>query len=64
MGGIAPGKDYAVVIEALSKDAPPQLAGSSCNYVKEIVAGDNPQLIAATIVPPATPVACDPRVER
>jgi hypothetical protein len=64
VGGITPGKDYAVVIEALSKDEPPQLAGSSCNYEKEIVAGDNPQLIAATIVPPATPVACDPRVER
>ncbi len=64
VGGITPGKDYAVVIEAFSKDQPPQLAGSSCNYVKEIVPGNNPQLIAATIVPPMTPVACDPRVEK
>lgn len=64
IGGIAPGTDYAVVIEALSKDSPPKLAGSSCNYVKQITAGQNPALIAATIVPPATPVSCDPRVEK
>ena len=60
--GITPGKDYAVVIEALSNDATPTLVGSSCNYVREVVVGQNPQLIAATIVPPATPVACDPRI--
>lgn len=62
--GIAPGSDYAVVIEALSKDSPPRLAGSSCNYVKEITAGTNPSLLAATIRPPAQSVACDPRVEK
>lgn len=64
VGGIQPGTDYAVVIEALSKDSPPKLAGSSCNYVKQISAGNNAQLIAATIVPPAMAVGCDPRVEK
>ena len=62
--GIPLGKDYAVVIEALSKDSPPKLAGSSCNYVKEITPGTNPTLIAATISPPMVPIACDPRVEK
>ncbi len=62
--GIPLGKDYAVVIEALSKASPPQLAGSSCNYLKEITPGANTKLIAATIVPPMVPIACDPRVEK
>lgn len=62
--GIAPGLDYAVVIEALTKDNPPKFGGASCNYVREITAGTNPTLLAATIRPPAQPVACDPRVEK
>ncbi len=62
--GIPPGKDFAVVIEALSKDAVPKLVGSSCNYVKEISSGTNGSVIAATIVPKMTPVVCDPRFEK
>ena len=61
--GIPLGKDYAVVIEALSKETPPSLAGSSCNYLKEITAGTNSTLIAATISPPLVPISCDPRIE-
>jgi hypothetical protein len=55
---------FTVAIEALSRDSPPKLAGSSCNYIKEITAGANPSLLAATIRSPAVPVACEPRVER
>jgi hypothetical protein len=62
VNGIPVGKDFAVVIEALSKGGAPTLVGSSCNYVKEIAAGSNPTLIAATIT--STPVACDPRFEK
>jgi hypothetical protein len=61
-GGIAPGSNFAVVIEALSKSSPPTLVGSSCNYVQKIDAGRNPTLIAATIA--NAPVACDPRFEK
>lgn len=60
LSGVTPGKDYAVIIEAITGDAPPRLAGSSCNYLPDLGAGQNATLIAATIVPPATPVACDP----
>ena len=62
--GVAPGKDYAVVIEALSKDSPPRLTGSSCNYLPQVQAGTNSALLAATITPLAAPVSCDPRVEK
>lgn len=54
------GKDFALVIEALSKDATPALAGSSCNYLKELTAGNNPAVNARIEV--LNPIAmCDPR---
>jgi hypothetical protein len=62
--GIPVGKDYGLVIEALSKDNPPKLAGSSCNYLQEIVAGANPKQLAIAIRPLTPPVNCDPRVEK
>ena len=62
--GIPLGKDYGLVIEALSKSSPPTLAGSSCNYLQEIVPGTNPTKLAITIRPITPPVACDPRVEK
>lgn len=37
---MAPGKDFALVIEALTA-SPAQLAGSSCSYVEAITAGSN-----------------------
>lgn len=61
---VPPGKDFALVIEALSKANPPTLSGSSCNYVPEITAGANPGVLSATIKPLAVPVMCDPRVEK
>jgi len=62
--GIPLGKDYGLVIEALSKDNPPQLAGSTCDYVQEINAGMNPRKLAIAIKPLTPPVNCDPRVEK
>lgn len=53
------GRDFALVVEALSKDAPPRLAGSSCNYVKELTAGTNPTVFAKIEMLP-TPASCDP----
>lgn len=53
------GRDFALVVEALSKDAPPRLAGSSCNYVKELTAGTNPRVFAKIEMLP-TPASCDP----
>ena len=62
--GIPLGKDYGLVIEALSKDSPAKLAGSSCNYLQEINAGTNARRIAIAIRPLTPPVNCDPRVEK
>ena len=55
------GNDFVVVVEAISKETTPRLAGSSCNYVKEIVSGANQTVFAKieTIAPPAN---CDPRL--
>lgn len=59
--GVPLGKDYAVVVEALSKDSPPRLAGSSCNYVREVTAGTNAAIFAhISLLTPAA--SCDPRV--
>jgi hypothetical protein len=53
------GRDFALVVEALSKDAPPRLAGSSCTYVKELTAGTN-ATVFARVEMLASPAACDP----
>lgn len=55
------GRDYALVIEALSADNPPRFLGSSCNYLKEVNAGLNPQVLAAPIT--LTDVECNPTFE-
>lgn len=53
------GKDFALVIEAVSKDAEPKLAGSSCNYLKELTAGTNSTVLAK--IEQLTPsAACNP----
>ncbi len=62
--GVPLGKDYALVIEALSKGNPPTLVGSSCNQLAEVTAGENPKVLAIAIKPLMVPVACDPRVEK
>jgi hypothetical protein len=54
------GKDLALIVEAVSKEPTPRLAGSSCNYVKELTAGSNPAVPARIEV--LNPRAgCDPR---
>jgi hypothetical protein len=52
------GRDYALVIEALSKDTPPRFLGSSCNYLPEVSASRNAPVIAVPIT--LTAVDCDP----
>jgi hypothetical protein len=54
------GKDFALVIEAVSKDSAAKLVGSSCSYLKELSAGPNAAVFAQieTLTPPAP---CDPR---
>lgn len=54
------GKDFALVVEAVSTDATPRLAGSSCNYIKELSAGMN-AAVGARIEKLDPRAACDPR---
>jgi hypothetical protein len=52
------GRDYVVVIEALSRSNPPRFLGSSCNYLESVSAARNEPLIATAIT--LTAVECDP----
>jgi len=52
------GRDYALIIEALSGDSPPQFLGSSCNYLPEVNATGNQPVLAAPMALNA--IACDP----
>lgn len=52
------GRDYALVIEAVSNDAPPRFLGSSCNYLPEVSASQNNPVIAAPMT--LTSVDCNP----
>ena len=54
------GRDFALVIEALSRDATPKLAGSSCNYIQQLTVGTNPAVFAQ-IEKLTPPNDCDPR---
>ncbi len=54
------GKDLALIVEAVSKESTPRLAGSSCNYVKELTAGSN-AAVPARIEVLSPRAACDPR---
>lgn len=54
------GKNFALVVEAISKDTPPQLAGSSCNYIRELTSGTN-AAVTARIEKLSPSAACDPR---
>ncbi len=58
---VPPGKNYAVIIEAVSKDAAPRLAGSVCQYAPPVEAGTN-AAITARITVYTPPVNCDPRL--
>ncbi len=64
VGGIPVGKDYAVVIEALTRDSPRRVLGSSCNYQPEIRTGSNERLIANAIkLPDGGALGCDAEFE-
>lgn len=52
------GRDYVVIIEALSRTSPPRFLGSSCNYLESVSASRNDPLIAAPIT--LTGGECDP----
>ncbi|WP_224370770.1 hypothetical protein [Hyalangium versicolor] len=52
------GRDYALIIEALSKETPARFLGSSCNYLPEVNAGLNDKVLAAPMT--LTTVDCDP----
>ena len=73
--GIPVGRDYLLVIEALSRREPPTLLGSSCTRIDEIRQGNNGRVLANPIRLPTTgdgettdggevPGSCDPRFER
>lgn len=53
------GKDFALIVEAISKEPTPRLAGSSCNYVKELTAGTN-TAVAARIETISPFAGCNP----
>jgi hypothetical protein len=52
------GRDYVLVIEAISRAAPPRFLGSSCNYLPEVNASRNDPVLAAPMTLNA--VDCDP----
>ncbi|AEI68247.1 hypothetical protein [Corallococcus macrosporus] len=54
------GRDYALVIEAITTGATPGFLGSSCNYLREVNAGDNPPVIAAPLT--LTGGDCNPSI--
>lgn len=54
------GKDLALIVEAVSTETEPKLAGSSCNYLKDVTAGTNPA-VQARIEVLSPHAACDPR---
>ncbi|PTL82435.1 hypothetical protein [Vitiosangium sp. GDMCC 1.1324] len=54
------GRDYVVVIEALSRSTPTHFLGSSCNYLESVSATRNEPLIAASITLAAS--ECDPTI--
>jgi hypothetical protein len=53
------GKDFALIVEAVSKEPTPRLVGSSCNYVKELTAGTN-AAVAARIETLSPFAGCNP----
>lgn len=58
--GLKPGSDFALVVEAVSSESPAKLAGSACNYVPKLEAGNN-AAVTARIEAISPHAACDPR---
>ena len=48
-----------ILFSRMSRETPPRLYGSSCNYVKELTAGTNNTVFAKIEILPM-PAACDP----
>ncbi len=57
---VPPGRDYGLVIEAISKDGV-RLAGSECQFVPQLSAGSNPRVLMK-LQQYNPPKACDPRL--
>jgi hypothetical protein len=59
---MAPARDLAFVVEALSPESPPRLAGSGCLYVESINAGSNNVAMTLNVKADGGVVNdCDPR---
>lgn len=52
------GRDYVLIIEAISGDTPPRFLGSSCTYLPEVNASGNAPVLANTLT--LNSVDCDP----
>ncbi len=63
VGGVPVGRDYALVIEALTAESPPRLAGSACNHIAKVDSGRNDAVLAVITPAGAAPAACDPRID-
>lgn len=57
---VPPGRDYGLVIEAISKDGM-RLAGAECQFVQQLSAGSNPRVLMK-IQQYNPPKMCDPRL--
>jgi len=57
---VPPGRDYGLVIEAISKDGM-RLAGAECQFVQQLSAGSNPRVLMR-IQQYTPPKMCDPRL--
>ncbi len=63
MRDVPVGRDYGLVVEALSKSDPPQLLAISCRPNVE-VRRENTLILAQPLdLPEGGPVACDPRID-
>lgn len=60
IGGLPPGQDDAVVVEALTQDAPPQFLGGLCGIQSTVTTGPNTATFNPVLTLLATPVPCDP----
>ncbi|MDY7229920.1 hypothetical protein [Hyalangium rubrum] len=52
------GRDYALIIEAISGDTPPRFLGSVCHYLPEVNASRNETVLPAPMT--LNSVDCDP----
>jgi hypothetical protein len=58
--GLPIGKDFALVVEAISTNSP-RLVGSSCQFIPELVVGESNMVLPSKIAILSPPANCDPR---